>query len=244
VTRFPTPLEQQYGTGQSDLRRRLEVLERQIAQLTSGPVAVTSTTHPATPWAGMQIYETDTGLSAQWTGTAWQYPPQLITKRVLNASAASLTLSGIPQVFTHLQLVVSAKSDGTSVAGFDAANLQLNGVATASYQWSTIWVTQGGAVSTTGATAQTSSQFAEVWNAHFGTQGRGIVTVEIPNYSDVNNVKGFTSSVSASDGGTAGITQFYTGALGSGSTAAVTSIKLLMGVGNFVADSTFSLYGR
>lgn len=242
MTRYPTPLEQQYGASSSDLRRRLEVLERQIAQLTSGPVAVTSTTHPSSPWAGMQIYETDTGLSAQWTGTAWLYPPQLITKRVLTSSTASLTLSGIPQIFTNLRLVISAKSDGTSAAGYDAANLQLNGVSTGSYQWSTIWVAQGGAVSTTGATAQTSSQVAEVWNAHSGTQGRGIATVEIPNYSDTNNVKGFTSLVQASDGGTAGITQLYTGAL-SGSTAAVTSVSVLMGVGNFVADSTFALYG-
>lgn len=242
MTGYTAPQDRQWAADQNKLRQRVSLLERQIAHLTSGPVAVTSTTHPASPWAGMQIYETDTGLSAQWTGTAWLYPPQLITKRVLTTSTASLTLSGIPQVFTNLRLVISAKSDGTSAAGYDAANLQLNGVSSGSYQWSTIWVAQGGAVSTTGATAQTSSQVAEVWNAHVGTQGRGIATVEIPNYSDTNNVKGFTSLVQASDGGTAGITQLYTGAL-SGSTAAVTSISLLMGVGNFVADSTFTLYG-
>lgn len=241
MTRYPTPLEQQYGADLADARRRVATLERQIAQLTSGPVAVTSTTHPASPWAGMQIYETDTGLSAYWSGTAWKYPPQLIAKQVLTSSAASISFSSIPQVFTNLELVVSAKSDGTSTNGYDAANLQFNGVSSALYNWQTIWVTLGGAVSTTGASAQTSSQFAEVWNSHFATAGRGIVTVKIPNYADTHNTKGFTSSAAASDSGTAAILQFYSGTLNT--TAAITSISALMGVGNWVPDSTFALYG-
>jgi len=32
----------------------------------------TSATRPATPWAGQVIYETDTGLSLVWDGSAWQ----------------------------------------------------------------------------------------------------------------------------------------------------------------------------
>lgn len=33
---------------------------------------VTSTTRPASPWAGQAIFETDTELSFVWDGTAWQ----------------------------------------------------------------------------------------------------------------------------------------------------------------------------
>jgi hypothetical protein len=168
-------------------------------------------------------------------------PMQRIKKVTVGGPAPWVLLDNIPQNFTNLRLVIAAKSDGVTSSGYDSANLQFNGVTTATYNWSTIWVVQGGAVSTTGGTAQTSMQFAEVWNSFFGSQGRGIITVDIPGYSDTNSTKSFMSSACATDGGTAGILQKYSGAL-NGSTAAITSIKALMGVGNFVAG-TFSLYG-
>jgi hypothetical protein len=92
VTQYPPALEQKYGSDMSRLLQRVATLENQVAHLTSGTVAVTSTTHPASPWGGMEIFETDTGLSAQWTGTAWRYPPQQIGEQVLGASQASITL--------------------------------------------------------------------------------------------------------------------------------------------------------
>lgn len=209
------------------------------------PALWSSTSHPGNPALGQPIYETDTGLTAYWNGSAWTYPPQLIYKTVLSASASSVRIPGagnIPQVFTNLRLVISARSDGTGTSGYDAMNMQLNGV-TSGYNWQTLWTPQNATtVSATGTAAQTSMQAGEVWNAHFGTAGRGIVTMEIPSYSDTSNVKSFTSLVSATDGSTAGILQRYSGAL-SAQTAAITSISLLMSAGNFVSGSTFSLYG-
>lgn len=169
--------------------------------------------------------------------------PQLISKQVLTSSSSVVTFSAIPQNFTNLRLVVSARSDGTGANGYDAAGLQFNGVSTASYNWSTWWVTQGGAsVQTTGATGVSNSQCMEVWNSHFSTSGRGIATIEIPNYADSNNLKSFTSQSSATDGGAAGILQTYGGCL-SGTTSPITSLALVMGIGNFLPDSTFCLYG-
>ncbi|HEY0932367.1 MAG TPA: hypothetical protein VGD91_01385, partial [Trebonia sp.] len=78
MTRYTAPPGQGYGADQARLLHRVEMLERQIAQLTSGPVAVLSTAHPTPPVLGQQVLETDTGLTAQWNGTAWVYPPQRI----------------------------------------------------------------------------------------------------------------------------------------------------------------------
>lgn len=165
-----------------------------------------------------------------------------IAKQVLSASASSVTFSNIPQIFTNLRLIISARSDGTGVSGYDAASIQFNGV-TSGYNWNTLWTAQSsGTVSATGSTSQASMQCAEIWNSHFGSSGRGIATIDIPNYSDVNNLKSFSGQSTAVDGGTAGILQTYGGSM-TGSTAAITSLTVLMGVGSFIADSTFCLYG-
>jgi len=245
VTGYQAPPEIQLPADQNRLFQRVAVLERRFGALVSGAAPVTSTTHPANPATGMRIYETDTGLEAYWSGTAWVYPPQQIAEQVLGASAAFVTFGGISQVFTHLLLEVSAKGDNTGgTSGYDNANMQLNGVTAGSYNWSTWYSTQGaGSVSTAGGTSQTSMQCAAIWNSHFGSAGRGIARIEIPNYSDTNNLKSFTGHSAASDGGAAGVMQLYSGSLGGSNTAAITSIKLLMGTGNFVADSTFTLYG-
>jgi hypothetical protein len=169
--------------------------------------------------------------------------PQLIWKSVLTGSQPSVTTPTIPQQFTNLRLVIAAKSDGTGSSGYDTANMQFNGVTSGSYNWQTWYTTIGaGSVSTANGTSSTSMQCATVWNSHFASAGRGITTIDIPNYSDASSCKGFTGISSASDGGTAGVMQTYSGSIGS--TAAIASIALTMGVGNFVADSTFCLYGE
>lgn len=240
------PLEQRFGADLAEMQRQIRTLQTQMANLVTGAVSSSSTGHPPNPAIGMRIYETDTGLEAYWSGTAWVYPPQLIAPRqVLGAPSASVTFSGIPQVFTNLRLEICAKSDGTGgTSGYDNAFMQFNGVTAANYNWQTWYKTWGaGAVSVADGTSNTSFQIAAIWNNHFTTAGRGIATVEIPSYSDTSNLKGFTSHSPASDGGTAGVMQLYGGFLGGSNTAAITSIKILMTTGSFIAGSTFSLYG-
>lgn len=170
---------------------------------------------------------------------------QLIYSTVLAAPAASVLLPGsgtIPQTFSNLRLVVSAQSSGSSSTGYDPAFLRINGVATASYNWNSWYTTQGAsAVSVFGAVNANSMQVMEIWNSHFGSAGRGIAVIDIPNYADTNNFKVIGSQSSASDGGTVSIMQTYTGSLG-GTTAAVSTLTALA-TGNFVADSSFFLYG-
>lgn len=167
--------------------------------------------------------------------------PQLVSKTTLAASTASVTIGSIPQGFTNLRLVASAKSDGTGASGYDNASMQFNGITSANYNWTTWFMLQGGSsVSASGGTAAASMQCAAIWNSHFGSAGRGTATIDIPNYSDSNNCKQFTGQSTATDGGSIGVVQTYAG--GTAFTSAITSITLLMNVGNFVADSTFTLY--
>lgn len=248
MTDYLPPLGQQSGADQGALLRRVSYLEQRLAQLVIGAVPCLSTTHPANPATGMEIYETDTGLTAMWSGTAWNYPGvQLLGRVVLGATAATVTLpaSGtFPQVFTNLRVVISASGTGTGAAGYDAASMQINGVTASNYSWSSHYMTQGAAsVSTAGATAATSAQVAEIWNQHFGSAGQGIATIEIPDYTSTSKIKSWTSLSAAIDGGNISILQTYIGALGSGATAAVSSLKFLMGVGSFEPGSSFSVYG-
>lgn len=245
MTNYQAPQEQQFQADLNRLFQRVGVLERQVGSFVSGAADVTSTSRPSNPATGMWIYETDTGLTAYWSGSAWAYQPQLVARQVLAASTASVTFSGIPQSFTHLLLEVCAKSDGTGgTSGYDNANLRFNGVTAGNYNWQTWYSTQGaGSVSTAGGTSQTSMQAAAIWNNHFGSAGRGISTIFVPYYSGTSSLKVFTAHSAASDGGSAGVMQLYAGSLGGSNTGAVTSLSLLMGSGNFVADSTFSLYG-
>lgn len=171
--------------------------------------------------------------------------PRLLYKTVLTDPAPSVRLpdvGSLPQNFTNLRLIISARSDGSGANGYDPAYLRFNDVATSSYNWNTFWSAQGsGSISATGSNGVTSMQCAEIWNSHFGTVGRGIATIDIPNYSSPNGLRGFTSQSAASDAGTAGITQVYSGS--SLITGAITSLTVLMGAGSFIAPAEFSLYG-
>lgn len=229
----------------AELAKRVERLQNALAR---GPIlpSYASTGLPANPPTGLEVLVTDYGLRAWFNGTAWIYPPQRLTKTVLAAPTSSVRLPGagnVPPVFTNLRLVISAKSTGTGSTGYDAAGLQFNGVTSASYNWNSYWTTQGATtMNAIGGTSTTNMQCAEIWNSFWGSAGRGIATIDIPNYSDTASLKSFSGQSTAVDGGTVGILQTYGGSM-TGSTAAITSLTVLMGVGQFVAGSEFSLYG-
>lgn len=115
----------------SDLKKQVADLQGALA-LGSQAALCTSTTRPANPTTGRQILETDTGLEAYWTGTAWEYPPQQIRSVTLGTSAASVTLSGIPAVFNFLRLEFWVHRATT---GPTDLTMQVDGISTNNYLW-------------------------------------------------------------------------------------------------------------
>lgn len=205
---------------------------------------VTSTTRPANAPAGKLVYETDSGAVALWNGTAWRHQPGLIAAQTLSAVTSSVTFSAIPQVYRDLRLVISAKSDGTAAAGWDNAYMRWNGVADGFHLWNTYYVSQGATNIGIATTNQvTSMQCAAIWNNHWTTQGRGIATIDIPEYADPTTLKVFAGTSMATDGGTAGVLQTFGGGHMTTTPAAITSLTIYVPNANFLPDSTFKLYG-
>lgn len=236
MTGYPAPPGQGFGADQAALLRRVAVLEAQIAQLTTGPVAVTSTTHPASPNPGMQILETDTGLTAQWSGTAWVYPPQVIRSQILSGTTAFITFSGLPAVFNFLRLEWRVHLD---TGGPTDLLMQIDGVTTANYLWSKME-----------AASATQSNF------HAGAAATvmkiGAVSGDSPGYfaSGSFSIAGWsTGTGDLSTSGTSTLfdsnTVDYIGAYGAlyAGAGPHTSIKIFPAANNFIAGSQFLLYG-
>jgi hypothetical protein len=205
---------------------------------------VTSATRPANAPAGKLVYETDSGAVALWNGSTWRHQPGLIAAQTVTSATPSITFSAIPQVYRDLRLVISAKSDGTNAAGWDQAYMRWNGDTQNFYLWNTYYVSQGATSIGVAATNQVSGmQCSAVWNNHWLTQGRGIATIDIPEYADPTTLKSFAGTSMATDGGTAGILQTFGGGYLPTNLAAITSITIYLPGANFLPDSTFKLYG-
>lgn len=236
MTQYPTPLEQQYGASMAGLKARIAKLEAQIAHLTSGAVAVTSTTHPTNPAVGMMIYETDRGLTAYWSGTAWVYQPQVIKSQTLTGTTAALTFSAVPAVFSFLRLEWRVHLD---TGGPTDLLMQVDGITTANYLWAkaeevggSMTAFHAGAATTTmkigAASATTSGYFSSGsmaiagWNASTG-------------YLSTSGTSTLFDSNSTDYVGTYG--DLFAG------TAPHASLKIYPAAGSFVAGSQFLLYG-
>jgi hypothetical protein len=240
VTRYPTPLEQQYGARLAEMQRRLAVLQSQVAHLTSGPVAVTSTTHPASPNPGTQILETDTGLTAQWNGSAWVYGRQLIAKQLLSSSQASITFT-VPTgpAFSTLRVAWSARSDNASPATYMC--VQFNGDTSSHYLFQ---INQVNNATPDPGNSGGTTNLIEVGTMAAATATSGYIgsgEFMIPNASGATfkQVSGYSSSMNSTTNGYAGV---YGGTwLAS---TQITSITLFPFAGNLIAGSAAYLYGE
>lgn len=164
---------------------------------------------------------------------------KLIKTTVLDASAASVTISNIPQEFKTLKLIVSARSNDTNAGAFDGLKVQFNSVTTG-YSERLLYGTGSSALSTS-QSGDNSIHFQYIANNAGTASTFGNTEVTIPNYNSSSNKPVAGSSVSENNG-TAAIQALNAG-LWSNS-AAITSIVLSPNsAGNFLAGSTFYLYG-
>lgn len=162
----------------------------------------------------------------------------LISSNVLSSTASSVTFSGIPQTYTDLVLRVSSRSDGVTIQ--DYPEVYVNGV-TSSYSRTTI---NNGGTTVTSFRNTNRSGFQFYSNAANSTSGT-FTSLEMyfPNYtSSINKIAGMygiqenNSTTNNQYAGylTAGLTN---------ATAAISSLTIINYNYNFVAGSSFYLYG-
>jgi len=164
---------------------------------------------------------------------------EAIATTYLEADATSVTFSGIPTTYEHLQLRLSCRSDRADL--HDVLLLQFNSdTGTGATTYSSHWM-DGSATSAT-ANLSTDSYFFVGWPvpaAQRAAAQYGPMNIDILDYRNTNKNTTVMGVMGRSDGG-----RVEFGSMVWDSTAAVTSIFLDIAYGtNFVRGSEFTLYG-
>jgi hypothetical protein len=156
----------------------------------------------------------------------------------LTAAGGSSTISftSIPSTYTDLVIKVSARA--TYAANFQDINIRFNG-STSGYS-SRLLQGDGSA-----ATSANNASSALVWGANSVSANATANTfsngeVYIPNYTSALN-KSLSTDAVTENNATAAYIQVAAGLWSN--TAAITSIEMYLGAGNYVQYSTFTLYG-
>jgi hypothetical protein len=150
----------------------------------------------------------------------------------LNASAASVTFDNIPQTgYTDLKIVVSGRTDNTS------PNILFSINGSTSTFTSIALYGDGASAASTSAVPRVVS-YASMSTDTANTFGN--TEIYIPNYTGSTNKSYSVDTVSENNATTA-----YTGLFAGlwSTTSAITYLTFTPSTGNFVANSTFSLYG-
>lgn len=156
----------------------------------------------------------------------------LIERKELGSDQAAIEFTNIPGTYTDLWLLVSLRST-RSTGSYDLYKLQINGSND---------LTSGRTLEGTGSSVQSESRI------EVGVQPISLDTANtfnsgshyIPNYAGSTAKSLSGDSVAENNGTEAGLlltAGYYSG------TAAITSLKLVSGVGNFVTGSSATLYG-
>lgn len=162
----------------------------------------------------------------------------LLAEQTVSVAVASVTFSNIPQTgYTDLVLRYSVR--GSSSSG--DVRLEFNGSGGTAYSDTLLYFDGASA-----ATASSSSQARLTWGGFINRDGTTVNTfasndVYIPNYTSSNSKSVSINMAEESNSNS----PVYSGIVAGlwNNSAAITSIKLFPASGNFVANSTFYLYG-
>jgi hypothetical protein len=161
---------------------------------------------------------------------------ELIAAQTLSTAQSSITFSSIPSTYTDLVLKCSARSAVAQV--FDQIRMAFNGTMTASFQNIT---GDGSGASAENITGQSTIKVTPGVGASATSNTFSNDEIYIPNYAGSNN-----KSVSSDAVGENNATTAYS-VLTAGLNASTTSINTItltnQSGSNFVANSTFYLYG-
>ncbi len=164
-------------------------------------------------------------------------PIQSIT---LSASAASVTFSDIPQTYSDLVIRCSIK-DSTTTGLPNALTVRMNGVGTSVYSYTFLHANAGTPASARASSAQEIRGIYYV-TSHYSATPNTFNSVElyVAEYTKaaakpVSIDNGYEINATGSYGGiSAGLYQQDT---------AITSVSIIPGSNNWVANCTFHLYG-
>lgn len=164
----------------------------------------------------------------------------LLERIELNNTAASVTFSNIPQTgYTDLKVVASPRRDSSSGSG--SMGIRFNG-ATTNYSWRRL-NGNGSAAGSDNSSVETYINAGEVGNSTNTANTFMSNEIYIPNYTSTTTAKSVSVDGVAENNATTASTNLIAGLWNPGTQAAITTITLLPYSGNFVANSTFSLYG-
>ena len=165
---------------------------------------------------------------------------ELIATEELASSQADVTFSSLDTLaadYGHLQIRVVSRTDRVSTV--DGIKLQFNGDSTGVYSYHSLRGDDTSIISY-GAANRTFISLDSNAAANAGSSIFGVHIVNIEDFSDSSKL----TSVMSRGAVTGALSEI---SLASGlwnNTAAVTSIKIFGGNGNFVSGSRFSIYGR
>lgn len=153
----------------------------------------------------------------------------------------TVAFTSIGAGYAHLRVVGAGRSVGAGT-GTDIVGMQFNADSAANYAWQTLVTSGAGAPTASQSTGQTSGQVGEMPTAGDLASIQGTILVDIPLYSGTTFAKAWRGEYQTiTDATAAGLAIADDGGLWTG-TAAITRIDLTE-TANFVAGTTFSLYG-
>lgn len=157
----------------------------------------------------------------------------LIEAKTITTPSASVVFSSIPATYTDLKILYTGKTTDAAAQG---TSMNFNG-STSNVQ--SMYIIGDGANPGTG-----TLNYMYVGSV-FGTNGTADVfsanEIYIPNYTS-SQIKSYIMMNAAETSGATGYGNVIVGR-DSGVTAALTSVTINTGGGNFIANSTFYLYG-
>ena len=164
----------------------------------------------------------------------------LISSQTLGGTTASVTFSSIPSTYNDLKLVCSARGD--TAAYPVAINLKLNSDTATNYSYTNL-LGNSSAVSSTRASSQTVDAISNMEGSSATASTFGSWELYFPNYTSTGSKPFFGIDVIETNDATAAHAEIQANAHLYRGASAISSIVLTPASGNFVANSTFYLYG-
>ena len=164
-----------------------------------------------------------------------------IATTLLGSAAATVTFTGIPNTYKHLQIRGIGRTDRANSGGGDYAIIRFNSDSGSNYAYHELYGNGASAGAQAGA-SQTYGFFERMADAGATSGMFGVAVIDILDYANVYKYKTVRNLGGYDNNSTGGSVM-----IGSSlwmNTAAITSITLAPGIGtNFATNTRFSLFG-